>query len=118
LPGQNLINNAKSRYIKERILIKKDKKREIVKKWKFDLILNTHNKNKHYYLIQWKHYAPIWQPAANLKSQDEAIMKYHRANPDKCNPSNWVQQMTRTLTIAQTPVPALIPLRVTGCGPV
>jgi hypothetical protein len=32
LPGQNLINNAKSRYIKERILTKKDKKQEIVEK--------------------------------------------------------------------------------------
>jgi hypothetical protein len=51
LSGQNLINDAKSRYIKGRILTKKDEKKEIVKKWKFDLILDTHNKNEHHYLI-------------------------------------------------------------------
>jgi hypothetical protein len=51
LPGQNLINNAKSRYIKERILIKEDKEQEIVEKWKFDLILDTYNENGHHYLI-------------------------------------------------------------------
>jgi hypothetical protein len=52
LPGQNLINDAKSRYIKERILIKEDKKEKIVEKWEFDLILNTHNEDEHHYLIQ------------------------------------------------------------------
>jgi hypothetical protein len=43
LSGQNLINNAKSRYVKGKILTKKDKKDKIVEKWEFDLILNTHN---------------------------------------------------------------------------
>jgi hypothetical protein len=52
LPGQDLINDAKLRYIKERILTRKDKEEEIVEKWEFDLILNTHNENKHHYLIQ------------------------------------------------------------------
>jgi hypothetical protein len=51
LPGQNLINNAKSRYIKERILIRKDGKEKIVEKWKFDSILNTYNEDEHHYLI-------------------------------------------------------------------
>jgi hypothetical protein len=51
LPGQNLINNAKSRYIKGRIFTKKNEKKEIVEKWKFNLILNTHNEDKYYYLI-------------------------------------------------------------------
>jgi hypothetical protein len=51
LPGQDLINNAKSRYVKGRILIRKDEEEEIVKKWKFDLILNTHNENEYHYLI-------------------------------------------------------------------
>jgi hypothetical protein len=51
LPGQNLINNAKSRYVKERILTKKDKKEKIVEKWEFDSILNMHNEDEHHYLI-------------------------------------------------------------------
>jgi hypothetical protein len=103
LSGQDLINDAKSRYIKGRIFIKEDKKEEIVEKWKFDLILDMHNENKHYYLIQWKHHAPIWQPAANLKGQNETIMKYHKKNPDKCNPLNWVRRLPGTPTIAQKP---------------
>jgi hypothetical protein len=49
--GQDLIYNAKSRYIKEIIFIKKDKEEKIVKKWKFNLILNTHNEDEYYYLI-------------------------------------------------------------------
>jgi hypothetical protein len=52
LPGQNLINDAKLRYVKGRILTRKDKKEKIVEKWAFDLILNTHNKDKYHYLIQ------------------------------------------------------------------
>jgi hypothetical protein len=52
LPGQNLINDAKLRYVKGRILIKKDKEEEIVEKWEFDLILNTHNEDGYHYLIQ------------------------------------------------------------------
>jgi hypothetical protein len=49
--GQNLINDVKSRYIKERILTRKDKEKKIVEKWEFDLILNTYNENEHHYLI-------------------------------------------------------------------
>jgi hypothetical protein len=51
LPGQNLINDAKSRYVKGRIFIRKNGEEEIVEKWEFDLILNTHNEDEHYYLI-------------------------------------------------------------------
>jgi hypothetical protein len=38
--------------LKKRILTKEDKKEKIVEKWEFDLILNIHNKDEHYYLIQ------------------------------------------------------------------
>jgi hypothetical protein len=51
LPGQDLINDAESRYVKGRILIRKDKEKEIVEKWEFDSILDTHNEDKHHYLI-------------------------------------------------------------------
>jgi hypothetical protein len=51
LLGQNLINDAKSRYIKERIFTREDKKQEIVEKWEFNSILNTYNENGHHYLI-------------------------------------------------------------------
>jgi hypothetical protein len=52
LPGQDLINDAESRYIKGRILTREDGKEKIVKKWEFDLILNTYNEDEHHYLIQ------------------------------------------------------------------
>jgi hypothetical protein len=51
LPGQDLINNAKLRYVKERILIKEDKEEKIVEKWEFDSILDTYNEDEHHYLI-------------------------------------------------------------------
>jgi hypothetical protein len=51
LPGQDLINDAKLRYVKERIFTKEDKEEEIVEKWEFDLILNTHNEDEYHYLI-------------------------------------------------------------------
>jgi hypothetical protein len=91
LPGQDLINDAKLRYVKGRIFTKEDEKEEIVEKWEFNLILNTHNEDGYHYLIQWKHHTSIWQPAVNLKNQDEAIIKYYKENPDKCNFSNWVR---------------------------
>jgi hypothetical protein len=105
LPGQNLINDAESRYIKGRILIREDGEEEIVEKWEFDSILDTHNEDEHHYLIQWKHHAPIWQLAANLKNQNEAIIKYHKENPDKCDPPNWIQRLPGIPTIAQKPAP-------------
>jgi hypothetical protein len=100
LPGQNLINDAKSRYVKRRILTRKDEKKEIVEKWEFDSILNTHNEDGYHYLIQWKHHIPTWQPAADLKGQNEAIIKYHKENPDKCDLSNWVRRLPGISTIA------------------
>jgi hypothetical protein len=51
LPGQDLINDAKLRYVKERILTREDKEEEIVEKWEFDSILDTHNEDEHHYLI-------------------------------------------------------------------
>jgi hypothetical protein len=44
----------------------REKKRK--KTWKFDKILDVHNQDEHNYCIQWKHHAPIWQPAKNLKN--------------------------------------------------
>jgi hypothetical protein len=38
-------------YIKGRILIREDGEEEIVEKWEFDLILDTHNEDEHHYLI-------------------------------------------------------------------
>jgi hypothetical protein len=95
LPGQKLINEAESRNTKGRILTRENEEKEEEKTWEFNKILNVHNQNKHHYYIQWKYHALIWQPAKNLKGQDEAIMAFHRIHPDKCLLPNWVRKTPR-----------------------
>jgi hypothetical protein len=68
LPGQKLINEAESRNTKERILTREDGKEKKEKTWEFDEILDVHNQNEYHYCIQWKHHAPTWQPAKDLKN--------------------------------------------------
>jgi hypothetical protein len=95
LPGQKFINEAESRNTKKRILTRENGKKEGKKTWKFDEILDVYNQDGHYYCIQWKHHALIWQPAKNLKDQNEAIMAFHRTYLDKCLPPNWVRKTPR-----------------------
>jgi hypothetical protein len=95
LPGQKLINEAESRNTKKTNTHPRERGKKGKKTWKFDEILDVHNQNGHHYCIQWKHYAPIWQPAKNLKDQNEAIMTFHKTHPDKCPPPNWVRKTLR-----------------------
>jgi hypothetical protein len=88
LLGQKLINEAESKNTKERILTRENGEKKGEKTWEFDEILDVHNQNEHYYCIQWKYHAPTWQPAKDLKGQNEAIMAFHRTHPDKCPPLN------------------------------
>jgi hypothetical protein len=67
LPDQKFINEAESKNTKERILIRENGEKKGKKTWEFNEILNVYNQNEYYYCIQWKHHAPIWQPAKNLK---------------------------------------------------
>jgi hypothetical protein len=67
LPDQKLINEAKLKNTKKRILTREDGEKEKEKIWKFDEILDVHNQNEHHYCIQWKYHAFIWQPAKDLK---------------------------------------------------
>jgi hypothetical protein len=67
LPGQKFINEAELRNTKERILTREDGEEEGEETWEFDEILDVYNQNGHHYYIQWKHHAPTWQPAKDLK---------------------------------------------------
>ena len=92
LPGQKVINEAESRYIRGRILGREDGTDEIIEKWEFEELLDSHNETGLQYLIKWKHHAPTWQPASDLKGQDEALLEYHQRYPSKPGPLSWVKR--------------------------
>jgi hypothetical protein len=92
LPGQELINEAESKNVRGRILEREDGTDEVVEKWEFEDLLDSHNKKGLQYLIKWKHHALSWQPAADLKGQDKVILEFHRKNPSKPGPPTWVKK--------------------------
>jgi hypothetical protein len=67
LLGQNLINKAKSKNIKGRILQREDRTNKVIEKWEFEELLDSYDEAGLQYLIKWKHHAPSWQPASDLK---------------------------------------------------
>ena len=89
LPGQSTINEAESRHLQGRVLERDDDTEEIVEKWYFEKILDSHNESGLQYLVKWQHHAATWQPAKDLKGQEEAIWAFHRANPGKPGPPAW-----------------------------
>jgi hypothetical protein len=110
LRGQVEINKAESRNIRGRILERDDGTGEVVEKWEFDGLLDCHNQDGYHYLIKWKHHRPTWQPASDLKGQEQAILAFHDANPDKPKPPPWVK---RPRALQQ---PAMGPRRSTRLG--
>ena len=112
LPGQAAINEAESRNIRGRILEREDGATEPVEKWEFDKLLDSHNEDGLHYLIKWRHHQATWQPADDLRGQDNVLLEFHRQNPDKPGPPTWVKRPARsartpvsTATPAQPPVP-------------
>lgn len=96
LKGQAEINAAETRHVRGRILERDDGMTEPVEKWEFIDLLDVHNQDGHHYLVKWKHQKPSWQPAADLKGQNDAVARFHRANPHKCPPPAWVKMSTTT----------------------
>jgi hypothetical protein len=92
LPDQKLINEAESRNIRGQILEREDGTDEVVEKWEFEDLLDSHNEKGLQYLIKWKYHVLSWQPATNLKGQDEVILEFHRKNPSKPGPPTWVKK--------------------------
>ena len=92
LPGQKVINEAESRHIRGRILEREDGTDEIIEKWEFEELLDSHNETGLQYFIKWKHYVPTWQPAFDLKGQDEALLEYHQRYSGKPGPPSWVKR--------------------------
>ncbi|KAJ6437919.1 reverse transcriptase [Purpureocillium lavendulum] len=109
LPGQSEINKNESRNIRGRILERDDETEEVVEKWLFDSILDCRNKDGLQYLVKWKHHAPSWQPASDLKGQDDTLLEFHREHPDKPGPPTWVKkppaQPRRSLRLRRVPLP-------------
>ena len=101
LPGQKLINEAESRRLRGRVLERDDGTDEVTEKWEFDKLLNSHRDyGDLQYLVKWKHHAATWQPASDLKGQDEAILDFHRNHQGKPGPPSWVKQPKPPTTTA------------------
>ena len=92
LKGQDLINEAESRNIRGRILERDDETEEVVEKWEFEALLDCHNEARLHYLVKWRYHKPTWQPASDLKGQDEALLEFHKQHPDKPGPPSWVKK--------------------------
>ncbi|QLI66561.1 Transposon Tf2-12 polyprotein [Metarhizium brunneum] len=111
LPGQSEINENESRNIRGRILERDDETEEVVEKWLFDSILDCRNKDGLQYLVKWKYHAPSWQPASDLKGQDDTLLEFHREHPDKPGPATWVKkppaQPRRSLRLRRVPLPTV-----------
>ena len=60
--------------------------------WYFQSILNSRNTRKGLeYKVKWHApHRPSWQPAADLQGNDEEIIRFHRDNPTKPGPPNWI----------------------------
>jgi hypothetical protein len=99
LPGQDLINEAESKNIRGRILERDDETGEVEEKWEFEKILDCHNEDGLHYRLKWRHHKPTWQPAKDLRGQDEAILEFHRQNPDKPGPPAWVKKPRKKRTL-------------------
>jgi hypothetical protein len=91
-PGQDKINNAESRHLRGRVLEREDGTDEVVEKWEFEELLDCHNEDGLNYLVKWKYHEATWQPASDLKGQDQALWDFHDANPEKPAPPSWLKR--------------------------
>jgi hypothetical protein len=115
LPGQNAINNAESRHLHGRILEREDGSEELVERWEFEKLLDSHKDYRTLtYLVKWKDHKATWQPATDLKGQDEAILKYHSLNPGKAGPPTWVKKKKETMN-AERVAMIFKPFETNGC---
>ena len=92
LRGQDLINAAESRHLRGRVLEREDGEDELVEKWEFEDLLDCHNEDGLHYLVKWRYHDATWQPAKDLKGQDQALWKFHDANPEKPGPPRWLKR--------------------------
>jgi len=98
LPGQNKINEAESQKTRGRVLERTDGIEEPIVKWEFEALLDCwkHPKNGLQYLVKWKYHRPSWQPAADLKGNNDIIIDFHTTYPDKPGPPSWVRKRNIT----------------------
>ena len=94
LLGQNELNEAESQKTRGRILERDDETQEVVEKWEFESLLDCHNEDELHYLVKWKHHAPTWQPAKDLKGQEAVLRDFHASNPEKPGPPRWARLRT------------------------
>lgn len=110
-PAQRQINESESRTTRGRVLERDDGEVEPVQKWEFEGIMDNHDEDGHHYLIKWKHQAPTWQKASDLKGNEKVVAEYHHLHPEKPGPPAWVLQNPAAKEI-------LVPSRAQAAAPV
>jgi hypothetical protein len=88
LPGQDRLNEKDRKNTRGRVL-ERDDDGTIVPKWEFETILDCHNEDGLNYLVKWKHHAPTWQPADDLRDNVDLVREWHRNHPRKPGPPAW-----------------------------
>ena len=92
LHGQTQINEAESRHLRGRVLERDDGTEEMVEKWEFDALLDCHDEAEELqYLVKWKDHPASWQPASDLKGQEQILKEFHKKHPRKPGPPAWVR---------------------------
>ena len=90
-PGQQAINEAEAQRTRGRVWERDDDTLEIVERWEFQDVLDSHNEGGLNYLVKWRDHAPTWQPASDLKGAEDALVRFHTANPGKAGPPRWLR---------------------------
>ncbi|KAI0995351.1 hypothetical protein K3495_g12832 [Podosphaera aphanis] len=85
------VNVAERRNIRGRVFEGEDGVTDVIEKWEFVDLLDVHNQDGFHYLVKWKHQRPLWQPETDLGERDEALIKFHKAHPEKPDPPSWVK---------------------------
>ncbi|ESZ91789.1 hypothetical protein SBOR_7827 [Sclerotinia borealis F-4128] len=104
---KNMKTSRKTKKLDDKILERDDDAEEPVQKWVFEGVLDNHDEDGHHYLVQWKHYAPTWQPAKDLKGNEKVLVEYHRLHPEKPGPPAWVlahPEAKSVLPVAASPL--------------
>jgi hypothetical protein len=72
-------------------VLERDDDGTIVPKWEFETILDCHHEDGLNYLVKWKHHAPTWQPADDLRDNVDLVREWHRNHPRKPGPPAWAR---------------------------
>ncbi|KAI0991933.1 hypothetical protein K3495_g16254, partial [Podosphaera aphanis] len=76
-----------------RVVVRSDNQKDEVE-WRFENIIGYEQmqNRRWYYRIKWTDGSTTWEPASNLKGCDDALWKFHDANPETGPPRPWLKR--------------------------